>query len=205
MAKYIEATAASSTATLAASNAATNYATATKYMWTALEAITKTAAGRMDAVTCAAIIGGCLVGAETAASEATKAAENARAVAAIAKEAASAATENDYLDASGWVLSDSFSAGTDNISVLDCEEFETDSVLAEWTALKAGWARYPGEGEVEDEDTEYNTSCSTRSYASLGALAHDETNEAQHPCLSCLESLQNLLCPKIDLGSQIGE
>ncbi|KAL3434815.1 hypothetical protein BDV09DRAFT_195512 [Aspergillus tetrazonus] len=180
-AKYIEATVASSTASLAASNAATNYATATTYIRTVLEAITKTAAGRMDADTCATILGGCLVGAETAASEAAKAAENARTAAAIAEEAASAATEIDYINVSGWALSESFSAGTDNISVLDCEEFETDSVLAEWTALKAGWARCPGEGEVEDEDTEYGSPWSTKSYVSLDALAHYETNEAQHP------------------------
>jgi hypothetical protein len=179
-AKYIEATAASSAATLAASNAATNYATATTYMRNALEAITKTAVGHMDADTCAAILAGCLVGAETAASEAAKAAENARAAAAIAEEAASAATEIDYVDASGWALSDSSSAGTGNTSVLLSGEFETDSVLAEWTALKAGWARY-SEGEIEDEDIEYDTLCSTRSCVSLETLAHDETNETQHP------------------------
>jgi hypothetical protein len=180
-ARYIEATVASSTASFAASNAATNYATATTYIRTALEAIAKTATGRMDAESCAAVLGGCLVGAETAASEAAKAAENARAAAVIAEEAASAATEIAYINVSGWALNESFSAGTDNISVLDDEEFETDSVLAEWTALKADWAKYPGEEEVEDEDNEYDTPCSTGSYASLYTLAHDETIKAQHP------------------------
>ncbi|KAL4811898.1 hypothetical protein BDW67DRAFT_189211 [Aspergillus spinulosporus] len=204
-AKYIEATAASSTATLAASNAATNYATATTHIRTALEAITKTVSGHLDANTCAAILAVCLRGAETAASEAVKAAENACAAAEIAEEAASAATESDCVNASGCSSSDSSSARTDNISVLDSGEFETDSVLAEWTALKADWTGYCGEGEVEDEDVEYYTSCGKSSCLSLDALAHDEANEAQYPSLIVVgASKQPSPCQKCR-DSQIGE
>ncbi|KAL4748559.1 hypothetical protein BDW72DRAFT_195683 [Aspergillus terricola var. indicus] len=181
--KYIEAAAASSTATLAASNAATNYATATTYMRTALEAITRTAAGHMDADACAAILAPCLVGVEIAASEAVKAADNARAAAEIAEEAASVATESDYVDESGWAwaLDDRSSADIDNISALDSAEFETDSVLAEWTVLKASWAGSSGEEEADDDDIEYNTPCSTSSCIFLDALAHAEANMGQYP------------------------
>ncbi|KAL4742446.1 hypothetical protein BDV11DRAFT_167291 [Aspergillus similis] len=204
-AKYIEATAASSTVTLAASNAATNYATATTHMRTALEAITKTAAGNMDADTCAAILVSCLAGVETAASEAMKAAENARAAAEIAEEAASVATESDYVDVFGWVLHDSSSGDNDNISVLESEELETDSALAEWTALKAGWAGSSGEEEADDEDVEYDTPCSTSSHISLEALAHHETNEAQEPIPIVVGASAEHSSSKTCWGSQIGE
>ncbi|KAL6234570.1 hypothetical protein BDW75DRAFT_240977 [Aspergillus navahoensis] len=141
---YIKATAASSTAALAASNAATDYATATIYLLFALEAITKTAAGQMDTGTCAAILAPCLVGAKTAASEAAEAAENARAAAETAEEATPDATsdaiEVDYVNESEWASEDSSAVDIDDVSVLDDSEFETESVLAEWTALKVGCA-----------------------------------------------------------------
>ncbi|KAL4981634.1 hypothetical protein BDW68DRAFT_192795 [Aspergillus falconensis] len=116
------ATAASSTAALATSNTASNHATATAYLQTALEAITKTAAGQMDPGTCAAIVAPCLVGAETAAGS------------------TSDTTDTDYID--GLECASDYSSAVDNddVSVPDHTEFETESVLVGWTGLKAGQA-----------------------------------------------------------------
>ncbi|KAL4998539.1 hypothetical protein BDV10DRAFT_185148 [Aspergillus recurvatus] len=202
--KYIKATAASSTAALAASNTARNYATATTYLQTALEAITKTAAGEMDADTCAAILAPCLVGAETAASEATEAVENARAAAEIAEEAASDATKADYVEASEWASDDSSVVDINDVSVLDDKEFETESVLAEWTALKDGRARSSGEEEDDDEEVDYDTPRSTSSWTSLDALAHAEANEAQYPVSIVVGASTENPPPKTCWGFQTG-